>query len=589
MPRPSLHFMPLFSLLTAVLPTHAQNAVDIRMIALTGEQAPGVEAGVVYNEFVSFPEVLRLNNAGQVGFIATMVGPGIDSTNNDAIFAPGDDSDLTAVIHESEQAPDMPNGILLGQMVYRVPFKLNDAGQIAAYWGITKNKNSILAPATDSNLTAIVIEDAPVTAIGTDVFYNSFGSVFLNLNNGGQTTIVTTLSGPGVQGQYNSAIMSNVNGRDMEPIALAGQQAAELPDGVLYQYVTDPLLNDNGQVAYFAGLTGDGVSNSNDDAFYKYNNRTGSDHFLLAREDDQVPGYAPGVTFWSLSRSSLRINNSGQVLFSTAIRGDGITLTNNRAIFMAKYGSDLVTVVRNGDEAPGLGEEFRLDGFELNSMQLNNNGNVAVQAKISGIDVIGTNDRAIFGPRGSSNFTAIAREFDQAPGFPEGAVFTTFYSFLLSDSNQIAFYSQLYGEGVDGTNNKGLFATDIAGNVLLVAATGDVINVSRDPQVDDLRTIISLADYDLNSDFGDYALNNAGEIAFRAVFTDGSSGIFIATIPSPSCPADTNGDGELTPTDFTAWINAFNNDLPECDQNGDGSCTPTDFTAWVGNFNAGCN
>ncbi|GAB5494922.1 MAG: hypothetical protein Phyf2KO_00020 [Phycisphaerales bacterium] len=54
------------------------------------------------------------------------------------------------------------------------------------------------------------------------------------------------------------------------------------------------------------------------------------------------------------------------------------------------------------------------------------------------------------------------------------------------------------------------------------------------------------------------------------------------------CSADTNNDGMLTPTDFTAWINAFNNNLPECDQNGDNACTPTDFTAWIANFNAGC-
>jgi choice-of-anchor B domain-containing protein len=51
--------------------------------------------------------------------------------------------------------------------------------------------------------------------------------------------------------------------------------------------------------------------------------------------------------------------------------------------------------------------------------------------------------------------------------------------------------------------------------------------------------------------------------------------------------ADVNGDGAVTPTDFSAWINAFNNNLPECDQNGDGSCTPTDFSAWIANFNAG--
>ncbi|GAB5494993.1 MAG: hypothetical protein Phyf2KO_00730 [Phycisphaerales bacterium] len=55
-----------------------------------------------------------------------------------------------------------------------------------------------------------------------------------------------------------------------------------------------------------------------------------------------------------------------------------------------------------------------------------------------------------------------------------------------------------------------------------------------------------------------------------------------------SCQPDVNCDGFLTPTDFTAWINAFNNNLPECDQNIDESCTPTDFTAWIANFNAGC-
>ena len=57
---------------------------------------------------------------------------------------------------------------------------------------------------------------------------------------------------------------------------------------------------------------------------------------------------------------------------------------------------------------------------------------------------------------------------------------------------------------------------------------------------------------------------------------------------TPPCPADTNGDGMLSPADFTAWIAAFNAMAPECDQNGDGSCTPADFTAWIANYNAGC-
>ncbi|MEL6795718.1 MAG: GC-type dockerin domain-anchored protein, partial [Planctomycetota bacterium] len=54
------------------------------------------------------------------------------------------------------------------------------------------------------------------------------------------------------------------------------------------------------------------------------------------------------------------------------------------------------------------------------------------------------------------------------------------------------------------------------------------------------------------------------------------------------CLADTNGDGQLTPGDFNAWILAFNSQSAACDQNGDGQCTPGDFNAWVLNFNTGC-
>ncbi|MEO1584149.1 MAG: GC-type dockerin domain-anchored protein [Planctomycetota bacterium] len=54
------------------------------------------------------------------------------------------------------------------------------------------------------------------------------------------------------------------------------------------------------------------------------------------------------------------------------------------------------------------------------------------------------------------------------------------------------------------------------------------------------------------------------------------------------CPADVNGDGQLTPADFSAWIAAFNAGDPAADQNGDGLITPSDFSAWIANYNAGC-
>jgi len=63
--------------------------------------------------------------------------------------------------------------------------------------------------------------------------------------------------------------------------------------------------------------------------------------------------------------------------------------------------------------------------------------------------------------------------------------------------------------------------------------------------------------------------------------------IVLFEVPTP-CTADTNGDGILTPADFSAWIAAFNAQSAACDQNGDGLCTPADFTAWIANYNAGC-
>lgn len=55
------------------------------------------------------------------------------------------------------------------------------------------------------------------------------------------------------------------------------------------------------------------------------------------------------------------------------------------------------------------------------------------------------------------------------------------------------------------------------------------------------------------------------------------------------CRGDINGDWAVTPADFTAWIDAFNNGSFACDQNFDGQCTATDFTAWLTFYNAGCD
>ena len=55
------------------------------------------------------------------------------------------------------------------------------------------------------------------------------------------------------------------------------------------------------------------------------------------------------------------------------------------------------------------------------------------------------------------------------------------------------------------------------------------------------------------------------------------------------CLADTNGDGNVSPADFSAWVAAFNaGNAAVADQNQDGVVSPADFSAWVSNYNTGC-
>jgi hypothetical protein len=69
-----------------------------------------------------------------------------------------------------------------------------------------------------------------------------------------------------------------------------------------------------------------------------------------------------------------------------------------------------------------------------------------------------------------------------------------------------------------------------------VARAGDLIDVDNGPGTD-LRTVLGVA-ADLSGTFAESdGLNNLGEIAFTAVFTDGSNGVFVSSIGAVSEPS----------------------------------------------------
>jgi hypothetical protein len=96
------------------------------------------------------------------------------------------------------------------------------------------------------------------------------------------------------------------------------------------------------------------------------------------------------------------------------------------------------------------------------------------------------------------------------------------------------------------------------------------------------------AEFDLDPLVFEYSVNLAASASATFGATN-TAFVEVAVIDSePPCLPDVNGDGIVSPTDFSAWVGAFNSGAPGCDQNSDGQCTPTDFSAWISNFNAGC-
>ncbi|MEO1583450.1 MAG: GC-type dockerin domain-anchored protein [Planctomycetota bacterium] len=189
-------------------------------------------------------------------------------------------------------------------------------------------------------------------------------------------------------------------------------------------------------------------------------------------------------------------------------------------------------------------------------------------------------DFAVFGGRRTSpNFdanvylyqnstgtlTAIADETVQVPG--EGTNFAGFEGNPSIAGGHVLF---------EATNTP----LSVSGLFLYSIADGSLTAVVRVDDTFDGRVV---------SDFGTRgpAAGLGNQFGFRLEFDNGDEALYIIEIDE-DCPADTNGDGLVTPADFTAWILAFNSQAAACDQNGDGLCQPNDFSSFILNYNAGC-
>jgi hypothetical protein len=229
------------------------------------------------------------------------------------------------------------------------------------------------------------------------------------------------------------------------------------------------------------------------------------------------------------------LNHAGEVAF---VGGPSRGLNAPRTIYAGSPGS-VVQVAREGDPAPGTPEGVLYRGLPFGEPVLNDAGQVAFAASLEGNGVTEANDYAIF----SGQFSApslVARAGSPAPGTPAGVTYASRifgeYSFgLITELNvagQMAFLAPLAGPGVTEATDAGLFFYDPVLGTRLVVREGDLFDLGGGE-----RREIAWIDFHNDADWGNTSvagLSDDGRLAFSLFFTDGSSGVFLATVPEPA-------------------------------------------------------
>lgn len=332
------------------------------------------------------------------------------------------------------------------------------------------------------------------------------------LNNNGQVAFSGLVRGTGVNFGNDGSIFFGSDGA-LTLVARDGDIAPNsLPNETFAQF-DEPLLNNAGQVAFLAPAgQGRGI----------FGFQLGEELETIVSDGDIAPGI--NTTFFSINGTPPARSPSTHRLAETTL------------LFFLPAKIDLIIVAEVGSEAPGTGG---IDFLTAIDPAINDAGETAFRALLSlqSGNVDPTNDEGIFAENGGV-LELVARAGAVAPGTEPGVNFNVFDNPVINNTGQVAFTARLTGADGLPFNDRGLFATDENGELQLIARTGDLFDVNDDPLVEDLRAINSIAfgNLDRRRD----VFNSNGELAFRLNFSatgsPGGSGIFVAStvVPEPN-------------------------------------------------------
>lgn len=215
--------------------TSAAYAADhIRVVAMTGQQAPGFPTGVTFQ--ITSNSIATINASGELTFTANLGGVGIDQFNNNSVWV-GTPENLQLLAQEGQPAPGTEPDTVFDAFTpiadgFESPIAPN--GEVA-FWARVRgpsvtfgiNSSGIWA-GTPGNLQLVAREGDPAPGTEAGTVFNSIDHRYA-YNDGG-AVFYATLSGPSVDGSNDHGIWAGRAG-NVQLVVREGGAAPDLPPG----------------------------------------------------------------------------------------------------------------------------------------------------------------------------------------------------------------------------------------------------------------------------------------------------------------------------------------------------------------------
>ncbi len=376
----------------------------LQKIVQAGDPAPFTEPGTVFAS--SFFWGVRLSDSGLILLIYDLSGPTIDSSNDRAMYV-GYPDNPQLIWRRGMQAPGCEEGVVFA---WADGVGFNDEEQVGFRGGlsgpgVTSASNTGYWLGGADDLGLVAREGEQAPDLPAGVLWA--GANFPGINVYGEIAFFSPLVGPGITPQNNHAIWSGIPG-DLSLVVQRGQSAPLMPDGIVLSLLSTSAIvpvNQRHELAFRANLSGPGISNVNDSATYLYIQGAFQ---LLLQEGAELAQFGDGVLLGQ-GASKIGFNDVGDLVTASELSGPNVSDSNNKVAWLWRRGGWCLPLFRTGDVVDG--RVLVAQGLDdLSPAHDSTGGGDAIlqfmndEAHVAALMSFSDGSKAIYRLRGSANF-----------------------------------------------------------------------------------------------------------------------------------------------------------------------------------------